>query len=417
MDKKERNKQKHKRRGLANIVLVVMGLLFLFAYPFRANLWGALLMHISGAALIGGLADWYAVTALFSKPLGIPYKTAILPRSKDRLIEAARTMMVDELLRRSSVYKIIKQEEVPRRILAFLVSPKGQADCQPIFVEMERIGQLLLKHPSIREEISQLASTSAKDWQVSPLLIRLGQVVMKTEMMDRLWRAGNQIVRHLLLATSIRPYLAAMIGLVMERYAENSFWRELLLAMGSQSLSPEALADKICQKGAAYLEKQEDLSSPLGQFVYKKLENALLTFSQRSDWQAQVEAQKGPWVVKWLSRLSQLTEDLDWTLYMEKGRRLLLYMGKKALLDPKQMERLEDFMLWQIVPLLRYIRPFVDKAVTSELGSYSPDKISRTIQDKLYNDLQMVRINGSMVGAVLGGGFYLVTLLVKGGLW
>lgn len=119
MDKKERNKQKHKRRGLANIVLVVMGLLFLFTYPFRANLWGALLMHISGAALIGGLADWYAVTALFSKPLGIPYKTAILPRSKDRLIEAARTMMVDELLRRSSVYKIIKQEEVPRRILAF----------------------------------------------------------------------------------------------------------------------------------------------------------------------------------------------------------------------------------------------------------------------------------------------------------
>ena len=57
-----------------------------------------------GAAMIGGLADWYAVTALFTKPLGIPFKTAILPRSKERLIQIGRTMLSEELLRVPQMY-------------------------------------------------------------------------------------------------------------------------------------------------------------------------------------------------------------------------------------------------------------------------------------------------------------------------
>ena len=92
-----------KTKPVATTLLVVMAIIFLISYPQRHDTFWAFIMHISGAAMIGGLADWYAVTALFTKPLGIPFKTAILPRSKERLIQIGRTMLSEELLRATDV--------------------------------------------------------------------------------------------------------------------------------------------------------------------------------------------------------------------------------------------------------------------------------------------------------------------------
>ncbi len=71
---------------IANTILALSGGTFLATYPFLDHSGWALLNHMSGAALVGGLADWYAVTALFRKPLGISYKTAILSNSKEKIV-------------------------------------------------------------------------------------------------------------------------------------------------------------------------------------------------------------------------------------------------------------------------------------------------------------------------------------------
>ena len=81
------------RSHIANYILIIAALLLLFSYPFRDLFWGGLIMHLSGAALIGGLADWYAVTALFRRPLGISFKTALIPSSKERIAETDRHMI------------------------------------------------------------------------------------------------------------------------------------------------------------------------------------------------------------------------------------------------------------------------------------------------------------------------------------
>ena len=98
-----------KTKPMATILLVVMAVVFLISYPQRQGILWAFIMHISGAAMIGGLADWYAVTALFTKPLGIGYKTAILPRSRERLIQIGRTMLSEELLRVPQMYYAVKR--------------------------------------------------------------------------------------------------------------------------------------------------------------------------------------------------------------------------------------------------------------------------------------------------------------------
>lgn len=57
---------------LANVVLITFAAGFLMTYPFRGNIFAGMAFSFFSAALVGGLADWFAVIALFRKPLGIP---------------------------------------------------------------------------------------------------------------------------------------------------------------------------------------------------------------------------------------------------------------------------------------------------------------------------------------------------------
>ena len=84
----------------ADVALISSALFFLLALYLHLHLpsviWTDGLLMVSEAALVGGVADWFAVTALFRRPLGFPYHTAILPRRRDSFIHAIVVMVQKE---------------------------------------------------------------------------------------------------------------------------------------------------------------------------------------------------------------------------------------------------------------------------------------------------------------------------------
>ena len=89
-------------------------------------------------------------------------------------------------------------------------------------------------------------------------------------------------------------------------------------------------------------------------------------------------------------------------------------MRRYILDNPEKQAPFERFFLLRSIPLLQKLNPLIDKVVGSELSRYAADEMTKIVRGKMYYDLQMVRINGSLVGAVLGGLFYGATLLIKG---
>ena len=77
----------------ATILLVIVAIGFFLTYPFNNTFAGGLLSSVFGAAMIGGLADWFGVSALFRKPLGIPFKTEIIPRNREKIFNALSDMV------------------------------------------------------------------------------------------------------------------------------------------------------------------------------------------------------------------------------------------------------------------------------------------------------------------------------------
>ena len=97
----------------ADRVLFLAFLVFLLALFVHLQLphsvFASGFLFCAEAALVGGIADWFAVTALFRKPLGFPYHTAILPRRRQSFIKASVTMVQKEFFSRRKVFRHLER--------------------------------------------------------------------------------------------------------------------------------------------------------------------------------------------------------------------------------------------------------------------------------------------------------------------
>lgn len=406
-----------KTKPMATLLLAVMTIIFLISYPQRHDVWWAFVMHISGAGMIGGLADWYAVTALFLKPLGIGYKTEILPRSKDRLVQMGRTMLSEELLRVPQMYYAIKREKVMVRIIEYAMSDKGQSQIRHMF---QGVGKQVLSHMDIepmRKEINKAIYKGSTDWKMTPLVILFGRCMLERHTASVFWFYFNRTCQHVIGSDAVYPYLYRVMVAIMKRYTKNSFFRELAIAFGGEGLTPEHLVDTVQSKAVKFLRENESIDSALGRYVWGQ---AILFFNRletNKEWQDFIEHHKNKWIrtalEEWEGKLID-GEHVDWDMLFDMLIQKAQLLGRDILDNPEKQAPFERFFLLRSIPLLQKLNPLIDKVVGSELSRYAADEMTNIVRGKMYYDLQMVRINGSLVGAVLGGLFYGATLFIKG---
>lgn len=404
-------------KPVATIILLVVTLLFLMSYAHRQEPWWALLMHMSGAAMIGGLADWYAVTAIFTKPLGIPFKTAILPRSKNRLVQMGRHMISEELLRIPTLYYAIKRKRLVTRFIDYGLTSEGQ---QQIEQMLTGLTQQVLCHMDIgpfRKAVNQAVIKGVAQWRVTPLVILFGRCMLERKTAETLWLYFNRTCQQVIVSKQVYPYLYHVMDAIMHRYTRMSLFRELVIAFGGESLHPQRLVVLVQKKAVAFLQANESLDSPLGRYLWGQAILFFNTLETNKEWQDFIEDHKNRWfrVVLGEWQESLLTgKTVDWqrliTFLLLKWQR----WGRRLQKHPERYAQFERFLLLRAIGGLQKIHPMIDKVVGAELEAYSSQELTRIVRSKLYYDLQMVRINGSLVGAVLGGLFYGITVLIKG---
>ena len=107
-----------KKRWLADGILASSVVLTLGAAPFQGESpWLAGVFHMSFAAAVGGFADWFGVTSLFRRPLGISWRTDLIAKNRDMIVSIAKDMVVNELLTRGRLSEILRQH-VPSDVVA-----------------------------------------------------------------------------------------------------------------------------------------------------------------------------------------------------------------------------------------------------------------------------------------------------------
>ena len=112
------------RWNKADTTLLCAAMFFLAAVgvniKFPENIFAQGFLFVTEAALVGGIADWFAVTALFKKPLGFPFHTAILPRRRKDFVKASVLMVQQEFFSRRTIFKKLGDFKLMPRIIEYI---------------------------------------------------------------------------------------------------------------------------------------------------------------------------------------------------------------------------------------------------------------------------------------------------------
>ena len=101
------------QRRLALGVLLGAAGLAMAAVPVRATWWGGWILAIAEAGIVGGLADWFAVTAIFRRPLGLPIPhTGLIPRNWELMAERVGVMVGGRVLTKEYVRDVIARVDL-----------------------------------------------------------------------------------------------------------------------------------------------------------------------------------------------------------------------------------------------------------------------------------------------------------------
>lgn len=170
------------------------------------------------------------------------------------------------------------------------------------------------------------------------------------------------------------------------------------------------------EKAVQFLKENESIDSALGRYVWGQAIRFFNNLETNTEWQAFIEEHKNQWIrmvlEEWEGKLID-GDTLDWKRLMDIVIDRFNVLGTEILLNPDKQAPFERFFLLRSIPWLQKLNPLIDSVVGQELSRYSPDEITQIVRGKMYYDLQMVRINGSLIGAVLGGILYGLTIIVE----
>ena len=384
-------------------LLLVMAAIFLAA---RANehVWPGLayVKAFAEAAMVGGLADWFAVTALFRHPLGLPIPhTAIIPRNKDRIGEALATFLKENFLIAQVVARRMRKMDVAGAVGRFLQAPEGQETkirqgasrlIADLFESLddERLGGL----------VKTAVSSRLKKMEVSPFL---GHALASAINEDRHVPMLEAAIRWLARA------LDANEGLIRDMVHKRASW--VLKLAGLDVKLADSIVDGLRK---LTVEMSTDPAHPVRQKVEQALADLANDLQTNGETRARVEAMKDELLA---NRSVGLWIDALW----QKGREAMIRAARNpdAALAGKLGEVLRSMgqSLETDARIHSAINQFARRAVAGMAASYGSQIVTlvsetvrgwdaRTVTERLESavgrDLQYIRINGTLVGGLVG---------------
>ncbi len=348
-------------RRLATALLVLMALLFLVAHALQPwhPVW-AMVRAFAEAALVGGLADWFAVTALFRQPLGLPIPhTAIIPANKDRLADG--------------VAEFLQQNFLSRRVLA--------AQLQPL-----DIAALI---------VTALRDDAFRGWVAQRSTVLVGQF-SPGELLAGWLSAQLQHQHH-------QPWFDRIAEgarrLVVQHHAD--IYQKV--CEKSPRWMPQRVNDELYQRlMAGLLEMMDDLCLPDSV--------ARLQFTQMlHDVAAQLADGRHDLT---LSAALQSSDDgHPGLLAAHLGAAMTRYADRLDT-EPERRATLNRWLQRLAVLLLVRRRAAIVGLVRRVIGSWDASTVADRVEARVGRDLQFIRISGTLVGGVVGLVIHIISIFV-----
>jgi uncharacterized membrane-anchored protein YjiN (DUF445 family) len=384
-------------------LLVAMAALFFATRAYEDSYpWLAWVKAFAEAAMVGGLADWFAVTALFRHPLGLPIPhTAIIPRNKDRIGEALANFIKENFLVPSVVARRMRNIDVAGAAGRFLRTPAGEGTrirhgasrlIADVFegLDDERLGGI----------VKGAIASRVQKMEVAPLL---GHALASAINEDRHVPMLEAAIRWMARA------LDANEELIREMVHKKANW--VLKLAGLDAKLADAIIDGLRKLTA---EMSTDPAHPVRLKAEEALAQLANDLQTNPETRAKVEDMKEQLlanrsVALWLDALWQRGREAiiraarnpDAAMAGRLGE-VLKSMGASLEEDPRIRSAINQFVRRAAVGMAQSYGTSIVKLVSETIRGWDARTVTARLEAAVGRDLQYIRINGTLVGGLVG---------------
>lgn len=388
-----------------------------FFYPYHLSFVGGLMYHGCLAAMIGGLADWFAVTALFRKPLGISYRTAIIPRNRQRIFNELVEFVGNDLLSPSNIIKVIRKYDTSDMLVKYLEENDGKTKLK---VLIKRLSYAILENldtDEIGKRTESIVRDGSKDVTLAPMI--------KRSLLWSIERHYDETIVNFILDEMIsivrreemKKNLAAMIEKVKIDYEENNKRRQLVRFV--LAISSHYLAAAVQKEIIVYLESLHNREHKIRLQLKEWLKNWVENSFDDDEFLDRVNAYQYRLITEKLHINEKVSVYMKHRIQQSETDALSnnfpqiehFIDEKVAILkeDAKQQQILDKKLKAYLSIVIRKQHKMVIKIVQERLQEFSNDDLALFIEHKVGEDLQMIRVNGALIGGVVGMILYGIT--------
>lgn len=395
-----RTRRLRRMRFVATGLLVLMATLYVATGPWLARApWLGYVRAFAEAATIGACADWFAVTALFRRPLGLPIPhTGIIPRNKDRIGAALGGFIADNFLTAEILEARLRQLEVGRWGAAWLRKPGNAAMAAERLVRL--IPELLALSTAAarRRFIGAIATDVISAVPAAPLAAGVLRSLSRGARRDVLLNAGLDLVG---------SALANNQDLVRAEVAGRTYrWLPRWL--------DEKIADKLLGALTQTIEEMRSPQHPWRDRVGHYLDDFILRLESDPALAARAETIKRQITAHplLLERLGQLSDALEARLRpsteqeaRELSGRLADWLASFGAWLCDEAEAVEIFNDWARRAVQQIIVPrrrAIGRMIASVVAAWDVRNVVEKLELQVGADLQYIRINGTIVGGLVG---------------
>jgi uncharacterized membrane-anchored protein YjiN (DUF445 family) len=408
-EERQRSLDRMKRRATG--LLVIMAAAFVATSILEPQYaWLGYLRATAEASLVGGVADWFAITALFRHPLNLPIPhTAIIPSRKDRIGRSLGNFVQNNFLSPEVLAAKLRGAQISRRAAEWLADPENARKAAQHIASVLKSAGTVIRDEDVHALLDRSVLDPLRRMPIAPVLSKGLELLTvdnrHQQLLDRVIHGLN----HLVAENEI---------LIRERIREESPW-----------WVPEMVDDRIHRKVLGGIERTlievgADPDHPLRRQFDELLSEWMLQLQQSPEVIARAEAIKQQILDPETS--GRLAASLWGEVKEALGRknspgeggaidavaRGLTALANAALEDETLLQKVDGWVVGAVLSVVEQHRHEVGQLIAQTVSAWDPNETSRRIELLVGRDLQFIRINGTLVGGLVGLIIYSVTQLL-----
>ncbi|PEW78635.1 MULTISPECIES: DUF445 domain-containing protein [Bacillus] len=398
---------------IAGISLGVMGVGFAASIPFQGTVAGEIIQGGFEAGLVGGLADWFAVTALFRHPMGIPIPhTALLPKNRKRVTKGLINTLENEWLTKESITNKVKEMQLAQMVLQ-IAEREMQSDAVKkgivtiaekaiVSIDTEKLAVIIEKE--LKTYLHTINTSNILQVLVDQLVVQeydektLDYILVKVKE----WTAQDEA----------RYQLGSLGMKAMENIKVDGFLQFTLKSF--MNIVDEDKIGGILQKFIIRnINSLQDADNSTRQLILSKIRQEIINVKENEALLQELENWKEKWIANWdaTDKIKEMLEQVQQRAVAFVNNEefadkyVIPFLQKqmnKIKEDEQTVQKIEDWLQKQVVSLVEKNHSKIGKLVQENLDKLDDKTLIEMIENNVGKDLQWIRVNGAVCGFMIG---------------